>query len=100
MKKTVTILIACIMSLSVAHAETYTYMCRVPSDHKSYPLKLDIDNATLTWRDKTFRNLKQVEGCRYKYQATRAGMTAELCTATKGVADLKLGNASFDCQMK
>ena len=81
------------------YAESYTYMCRVPSDHKSYPARLDIDNATLTWRGRTFRNLQEVEGCRVKYQATSDGATAELCTATKGVADLKLGDASFDCQL-
>jgi hypothetical protein len=68
------------------HAESYTYMCRVPSAHKSYPVKVDIDNATLTWRGTTFRNLRQVEGCRAKYQATLNGVTAELCTATQGAA--------------
>jgi hypothetical protein len=47
------------------HAENYTYMCRVPNEHKSYPLKLDIDNGTLTWRGTMFRNLRQVDGCRY-----------------------------------
>jgi hypothetical protein len=81
------------------YAEGYTYMCRVPSDHKSYAVRVDIDNATLTWRGTTFRNLQEVEGCRVKWQATSDGATAELCTATKGVADLKIGDASFDCQL-
>jgi hypothetical protein len=45
-----------------AQAESYIYICRVPSAHKSYPVKLDIDNATLIWRGTTFRNLRQVGG--------------------------------------
>ena len=32
--------------------------------------------------------------------ATRDGVTAELCTATQGVADLKIGKATFECQMR
>jgi len=70
--------------------ESYTYICRVPSD--------DTDKATLTWRGTTFRNLRVVEGCRYAWEATRDGATAELCASTKGVTDLKIGGASFDCQ--
>lgn len=84
---------------SPALADSYTYMCRVPRDHNSYPVTVDEDNGTLTWRGAVFRNLKQVEGCRVKYQATSDGVTAELCTATQGVADLTIGKASFDCQM-
>lgn len=88
-----------VITTSPVYAEGYTYMCRVPSDHRSYPVRVDIDNATLTWRGRTFRNLQEVEGCRVKWQATSEGATAELCTATKGVADLKIGDASFDCEL-
>jgi hypothetical protein len=81
-----------------AHAESYTYMCRVPNEHKSYPLKIDVDKATLTWRGTTFRNLQHVDGCKYSWQATTSdGVMAEVCTATQGYADLTIGKASFDC---
>jgi hypothetical protein len=91
--------IATALSATSVDAESYTYICRVPSEHKSYPVKIDIDNATLTWRGTTFRNLRQGDGCRYKYEATAMGVTAELCTATQGIADLKVGKTSFDCKL-
>jgi hypothetical protein len=80
------------------HAESYTYMCWVPNDHKVYPLRVNEDNRTLTWRGTIFQNLRAGDGCKYKYLATRNGVTAELCTATQGVADLTIGEATFDCQ--
>jgi hypothetical protein len=91
---------------TAAHAETYTYMCRV--GHKSYPVKVTTPNeangsmsgGTITWRGMVFQNVRLGEGCRYNFVATRDGVTAELCTATKGVADLKIGKDAFDCQMK
>jgi hypothetical protein len=86
-------------SPSGLHAESYSYMSRFPRDHKTYPVKVDIEKATLTWRGMTFRDLRVVEGGRYSWQATREGATVELRTATKGVADLKIGQTSFDCQM-
>ena len=88
------------VTTAARHAEAYKYMCRVPSAHKSYPIAVNIDDATLTWRGTTFQNLRQGDGCRIKFLATSdSGVTAELCTATKGVADLKIGAASFDCQL-
>jgi hypothetical protein len=85
-----------------AHAESYTYnyMCRVPNEHKSYPLKIDDNEATLTWRGTTFRNLQGsfVDTCKYSWQATTSdGVMAKVCTATQGYADLTIGKASFDC---
>jgi hypothetical protein len=46
--------------------------------------------------------VKLGEGCRYNFLATaKDGTTAELCTATKGVADLTIGHAAtYNCQMK
>jgi hypothetical protein len=99
MKRTFFAALAAIAA-TAAHAETYTYMCRVPSDHKSYPVKIDIDKATITWRGQTFSNLEQVDGCKAKYQATHDGETAEVCAATHGFADLTIGDASFDCRMR
>ena len=56
--------------------------------------------GTITWRGTTFQNVKLGDGCRYNFVATRDGVTAELCTATKGVADLKIGKDTFECQMR
>lgn len=89
-----------------AMAGTYTYMCRV--NHKSYPVTLRLpleeqddftEKGTITWRGTTFTNVKQGEGCKAEYTATNNGVTIDLCTATQGVADLKIGHATFDCQM-
>ncbi|MGY4428468.1 hypothetical protein ACVWWO_000945 [Bradyrhizobium sp. F1.13.1] len=89
-------------------AATYTYMCR---DHnKAYPIVLDTGSkddcdgettpCTIKWRGTTFRNVKMGEGCRADYIATDNGVKVDLCTATQGVADLTIGNAKFDCQMR
>jgi hypothetical protein len=99
-----TIFTATVLSILVAVSasadETYTYMCKVPEEHKSYPVRINIDKATLSWRGQTFNGLHLIDGCRYNYQATRLGDTAELCTATQGYADLKIGDSSFECQMR
>jgi hypothetical protein len=91
-------------------AATYTYWCR---DHnKTYPVVLDTGSkdqcgdgettvCTIKWRGTTFRNVKGVEECRYGYAATTGdGTKVDLCTATQGVADLTIGNATFQCQGK
>ena len=91
---------------TAAHANTYTYMCRM--GHKSYPVKVTTPNeangsmsgGVITWRGTVFQKVKLGEGCRYNFVATRDGVTAELCTATQGVADLKIGKATFECQMR
>lgn len=112
--KTALVVVGAVMTLtpqSKAQTEIRTYMCK--SDHGSYPIVLDIiDNdegkavgGTITWRDKTFRDLKQIEGCTYRYLATRDnGVTADLCTSAQGVADLTITQpqhpaAKFNCQM-
>jgi hypothetical protein len=93
--------------IEAAHAATYTYMCR--DHHKLYPVTLDTgkdDNCdgattscTIMWRGTKFQNVKQGEGCRAEYLATENGVSVDLCTATQGVADLKIGNTTFNCQM-
>ena len=97
-----------------ASAKTYTYMCRV--GHKLYPVtvttpnegdssSLDekkrgtLDGGTITWRGKTFPNVKETGDCKANFVATRDGVTIELCTATQGVADLTVGKETFECQM-
>src|SRR5215831_19938077 len=79
--------------LTPAHAEIYTYACQVPDERGNvhlYSAKLDTGNRTITWRGKVFKNLKHLDGCKQKYQATSSdGHFAELCTATQGVATLE-----------
>jgi len=84
-----------ISMLVTAQAGTYTYMCKVGS--KSYPVTVttpsndDLEGGTITWRGRVFQDVKLGEGCRYNFLATaKDGTTAELCTATKGVADLTI----------
>jgi hypothetical protein len=90
-----------------AHAYTDTYMCRVPSDHRAYPVTLHSvakfaadGKGTLTWRGTAFRNLRMVEGCAERYQATRNGVTADICMSNRDGAALTIGGASFDCELK
>jgi hypothetical protein len=83
---------------TAAQAETYTYMCKV--GHHLYPVAVDEDKGTLTWRGQTYTDLKVGENCRVEFIATRDGVTATLCTATKGGAGLTIGDRSeLDCQM-
>jgi len=78
--------------------DSYTYMCKV--GRKIYPVTVDQDKGTLTWRGETYTDLKIGEGCRVEFIATRNGVTATLCTSTKGVAGLKIGDGGeLDCQM-
>lgn len=111
---------------SAGQRHTYTYMCKVLSDHKLYPVTVvavvDGNGATIggtiTWRGTVFHNLNQVPGCKAMFVATKDGKAAALCTATQGVADLQIGKGvlndapdadnaikwngnpqSFECQM-
>jgi hypothetical protein len=59
----------------------------------------DPEACTITWRGKTYSNVKVGEGCRYDFRTTTNGVTVDLCTATQGAADLTIGNSKFDCQM-
>ena len=91
---------------TAAHANTYTYMCRVGD--KSYPVKVTTPNeangsmsgGTITWRGTVFQDVKLGEGCLHNFVATSDGVIAELCTATLGGANLKIGKATFECQMR
>jgi len=100
--KLATITAIVIMWSGAAHAgnNTYTYLCR---DHqKVHSLKItEAENGgTITWRGKTFHNLKTVEsGCKEEWTASDDGVTANVCAATQGVAGLKIGDETFDCQM-
>jgi hypothetical protein len=109
MTKTLLIAIALVSMLVTAQAETYTYMCKDGS--KTYPVKVttpnerrtaddDMEGGTITWRGTVYQDVKLGEGCRYNFVATKDGETIEVCTATKGYADVTLGRARFYCQMK
>src|SRR5262245_17054605 len=84
-----------------AAAGTYTYMCRV--GHKLDPVTVTTPNegnsssldekkrgtlsgGTITWRGKTYRDVKETGDCKANFVASRDGITIELCTATQGVA--------------
>jgi hypothetical protein len=91
---------------TAGHGATYTYVCRV--GQKSYPVQVTTPNeangsmsgGTITWRGTAFQKVELGDGCRYNFVAAREGVTAELCTATKGYASLKIGKDTFDCQMR
>lgn len=83
--------------IEAAYAGTFTYMCY--DRHKLYAVTLDDNKGTILWRGTKFQNVKQGEGCRAEYLATNNGVSIDLCTETKGVAELKIGNATFNCQM-
>jgi hypothetical protein len=88
-------LVAALTNAMSAYADTYTYMCRIA--HKTLPVTLDTDKNTITWRGTTFRDVKQVEGdCKAEYKASGV----DLCTATQGVANLRIGKSDFECQMR
>ena len=75
-------------------------MCKVGS--KSYPVTVNetMNGGTISWRGTIFENLELEEGCKVNFVATKNGVKAELCAATKGYADLTIGKAMFNCQMK
>jgi hypothetical protein len=106
--RTAYIVTGTIIAATSAHAAavTYTYMCQ--DHHKTYPVTLndpgtsdmcDPETCTITWRGKTYPNVKLGEGCRYDFRTTDNGVIVDLCTATQGVADLAIGNKKFECQM-
>jgi hypothetical protein len=107
MKKLITTTAALAIFATAAHAGEYTYMCKV--GRKTYPVtvttpnetKGDLEGGVITWRGTTFENVKLGDDCRYNFTATgKDGTSVELCTSTKGVADLKIGKDDFDCQMR
>jgi hypothetical protein len=89
------------------YASIYPYICKTTDERgntQMYTAKLDLGRNTITWRGKVFSNLEQMDGCKAAYRATsRDGSTAELCTATQGVADLVVtgddGSDEFECNI-
>ena len=97
-RKFIAAAVIALSAVSAAHAETYVYMCKV--GHTPYPVTVDEEKATLTWRDETYTDLTEGDGCRYSFVATHNGVTATLCTSTQGVADFVIGHDhALDCQM-
>jgi hypothetical protein len=97
MKTTLLSIIIASMLVMTAQAETTSiYMCKVGA--KAYPLK--INDSTITWRGTVYQDIQIKEGCKQKLVATnnKNGDEIEVCTATKGYADVTLGRARFYCE--
>jgi hypothetical protein len=61
MKITVVAASLALAAATPAHAdETYTYLCEV--GHKSFPVTVNVDRATLVWRGTTYTDLKETGG--------------------------------------
>jgi hypothetical protein len=80
-----------------ASADTFHYQCG-PRDR----IVLDDTANTITWNGHVFTDGHLGElGCKFDFVATdKAGATAELCVATKGVASLDITSPKrhFECQ--
>jgi hypothetical protein len=76
------IVIVTALFINSAHADTFTYVC---TDHgRSYPLKVDDKQNTLTWKGSVYK-IKQQEDCaKYGWHAEKDGASFNFCTATKG----------------
>src|SRR5262249_27538196 len=82
--------------VQILEAGSYPVTVTTPNENDD-----DMEGGTITWRGTVFQDVTLGEGCKYNFVATnRDGDTAELCTATKGYADLTIGRARFYCQMK
>jgi hypothetical protein len=99
--------VAILATVTSAQARDYTYMCKV--DRQSYPVKLttpnegngSLEGGTITWRGQTYEDVKLGEDCKAQFLATaKDGTPVELCTATKGYADLTIGRKRFECRQK
>jgi hypothetical protein len=106
--KTLLLAVTALVLTTAAHANTYTYMCKV--GQKSYPVTVTtpyeesggpqgLGGGVLTWRGKTYPNVKEGEGCKANFTVSRDGTNIELCAATHGYADLTVNGAEYACQM-
>ena len=97
----IAMLIATVFCAAPAWAD-YTYICK-DVDHKSYTLHVDDAETVLTWRGREY-DITVVEGCRYTWHANPKGgegPSFDLCTATKGYADIIYADgSSVPCRMK
>lgn len=84
--------------LGSAHADTYTYDCKVRG--KLYTLKVDDESNELSWRGKTYRIRVQENCAKYGWKAQRPGETFDFCTSTKGYADFRQNGALVRCDQK
>jgi hypothetical protein len=82
--KTLIAAAALLVVTGATHADTFTYVCK---DHgRSYPLKVDNKQNTLTWKGSVYK-IKPQEGCaKYGWHAEKDGASFDFCTATKGYA--------------
>ena len=92
------IVITTALYINSAHADTYNYVC---NDHgRSYPLKVDDKQSTLTWKGSIYK-IKEQEDCgKFGWRAEKDGASFDFCTATKGYADFELNGTSIQCNLK
>ena len=83
--------------------EVFPYICKTTDERgntQMYTARLDLGRGTITWRGKVFGKLKELNGCKAAYRGTASdGSTAELCTATQGVADLSVNGTDYECNI-
>ncbi len=91
------------LSAASAHADIYTYSCKMKG--RSLPLKIDGNRRELTWMGKTYKTTELQAGdqqaCpRFGWRATRPGAKFDFCTATQGAADFVQDGTKVTCDQK
>jgi hypothetical protein len=114
MKKLLTA-VAIVLSIAApAHADTFTYACKIedgPRVHL-YSAVLDLTKHTITWRGKVYQNvkstLKDVDGEDCAKDCFGNSKNIQMSTATQGVATLYIlagtapggdGVEQFECDL-
>jgi hypothetical protein len=92
------IVITTALFINSAHADTYNYACT--DRGKSYPLKVDDTQNSLTWKGNIYK-IKPQEDCgKMGWLAEKDGTSFEFCTATKGYADFEQNGRRIQCNLK
>jgi hypothetical protein len=92
------IVITTALFINSAHADIYNYVCR---DHgRSFPLKVDDEQNTITWKGSIYK-IKVQEDCgKLGWHAEKDGASFDFCTATKGYASLEQNGTEIECNLK
>ena len=92
------IVITTALFINSAHADTYNYACT--DRGKSYPLKVDDKQNTLTWKGNIYK-IKPQEDCgKFGWLAEKDGASFDFCTATKGYADFEQDGRQIQCNLR
>jgi hypothetical protein len=84
--------------INPAHADTYNYACT--DRGKSYPLKVDDKQNTLTWQRSIYKINPQEDCAKFGWHAEKGGASFDFCMATKGYADFEQNGVRIQCNMK